>query len=176
MLATKSDLDDVSNHLIGRSVEVLDAFRLGRKPYLPNAASDPTTPSNTRPRPPLMKSANAWDRHLLLASRRKLKNFTKYKLFLREDLSPDERHRKRSSGSVGTVTNTHPPTVPSQATSSDTTNKSAIPGADRIRLFQFTLYLLWLSAILLVSASIIAVGGLLVNIVFLSDLKCMISV
>ena len=86
-----------------------------------------------------MKCANAWDRHLLLASRRKLNNFTKYKLFLREDLSPDERHCKCSSGSVGTVTNTHPPTVPPQATSSDTTHKSAIPGADSIQLFQFTL-------------------------------------
>ena len=70
LLATKSDLDDVSNHLIGRSVEVLDAFRLGRKPNLPNAD--------------------------------------------------------------GTVTNTHPPTVSFQATSSDTTHISAIPGADSV--------------------------------------------
>ena len=70
LLATKSDLDDVSNHLIGRSVEVLDAFHLGRKPNLPNAD--------------------------------------------------------------GTVTNTHPPTVSFQATSSDTTHISAIPGADSV--------------------------------------------
>ena len=81
LLATKSDLNDVSNHLIGRSVEVLDAFRLGRKPNLPNAASDPTTPPITRPRLLLIKCANAWDRRLLLASRRKLKNFTKYTVF-----------------------------------------------------------------------------------------------
>ena len=50
------------------------------------------------------------------------------KLFLHEDLSPDERSNK-CSGSDGTVTNTHPPTVSSQATSCDTTHISAIPGA-----------------------------------------------
>ena len=71
----------------------------------------------------------AWDRRLLLASRRKLKNFTKYKNFLCEDLSPDDCCSKRSSGSDGTVTNTHPPTVSSKATSSDITHISAIPGA-----------------------------------------------
>lgn len=128
LLATKSDLDDVSNHLIGRPVEVLDAFRLGRKPNLPNAAADPST----RPRPLLIKCASAWDRRLLLASRRKLKDFTKYKLFLREDLPPDERHSKRSPGHVGTVNNTHPLTVTSQVPSSDTTHTSEIPGADRV--------------------------------------------
>ena len=125
-MATKSDLDDVSNHLIGRPVEVLDAFRLGRKPNLPNAAAD----SSTRPRPLLIKCASAWDRQLLLASRRKLKDFTKYKLFLCEDLPPDERHSKRLSGHVGTVNNTHPLTVTSQDPSSDTTHTSEIPGAD----------------------------------------------
>ena len=128
LLATKSDLDDVSNHLIGRPVEVLDAFRLGRKPNLPNAAADPST----RPRPLLIKCASAWDRRLLLASRRKLKDFTKYKLFLREDLPPDERHSKRSPGHGGTVNNTHPLTVTSQVPSSDTTHTSEIPGADRV--------------------------------------------
>ena len=55
LLATKSDLDDVSNHLIGRAVEVLDAFCLGRKPNLPNAAANPST----RPRPLLIKCASA---------------------------------------------------------------------------------------------------------------------
>ena len=39
LLASKS----VSNHLICRSVEVLDAFHLGCKPNLPNAAADPST-------------------------------------------------------------------------------------------------------------------------------------
>ena len=76
LLATKSDLD-VSNHLIGRSVKVLDAFRLSHKANLPNAAADPPTSPNTRPWPLLIKCAIAWDRRLLLASCRKLKNFTK---------------------------------------------------------------------------------------------------
>ena len=93
-MATKSDLDE---SLIGRSVEVLDAFRLGRKPNLPTAAADPST----RPRPLLIKCASAWDRRLLLASCRKLKDFTKYKLFLQEDLPPDECHSKLSPGHVG---------------------------------------------------------------------------
>ena len=65
LLATKSDLDDVSDHLVGRSVEVLDALCLGCMPNLPNAAADPST----RPRPLLIKCANTWDRRLLLASR-----------------------------------------------------------------------------------------------------------
>lgn len=76
----------MEGHLIGRSVEVLDAFHVGHKPNLPNTASDLITPPNTRPRPLLIKCANAWDRRLLLASRRNLKNFTN-KLFLPEDLS-----------------------------------------------------------------------------------------
>ena len=127
-MATNSDLDDVSNLLIGRSVEVLDAFRLGRKPNLPNAAAD----QSTRPRPYLIKCANAWDRRLLLASCRKLNDFTKCKLFLREDLSPDERRSKFSPGHVGTVNNTHPLTLTFQAPPSDTTHPSANHGADSV--------------------------------------------
>ena len=127
LLATKSDLD-VSNHLIGRPVEVFDAFHLGHKPNLPNAAAD----LSIRPRPLLIKCASAWDRRLVLASCRKLKDFTKYKLFLCEDLPPDEHHSKRSPGHVGTVNNTHPLTVTSQVPSSDTTYSSEIPGADRV--------------------------------------------
>ena len=47
LLATKSDLDEVFKYLIGRSVEVLDGFRLGCKPSLSSAAVDPSTPPNT---------------------------------------------------------------------------------------------------------------------------------
>ena len=97
--------------------------RLGRKPDSPNAAADPST----RPRPFLIKCASAWDRRLLLAFRRKLKDSTKYKPFLHEDLPPNKRHSKRSSGHVGTVNNTHPLTLTSQDPSSDTTHTSAIP-------------------------------------------------
>ena len=113
LLATKSGLDE--------------AFRLGRKPNLPNAAADPSI----RPTPLLIKRANAWDRQLLLASRRKLKDFTKYKLFF-------VRIFLLMSVAVnvlrydGTLTNTHPPTVTSQDPSSDPTHPFEIPGADRV--------------------------------------------
>ena len=80
----------------------------------------------------MCKCASAWDRRLLLASRRKLKDLTKYKHFLCEDLPPDEHHSKHSPGHVGTVNNTHPLTVISQDPTSDTTHTSEIPGADRV--------------------------------------------
>ena len=51
-----------------------------------------------RPRPVLVKLESAWDRRLLLANRRKLKTYTKYKLFIREDLPLKDRlKRQRSS-------------------------------------------------------------------------------
>ena len=164
LLATKSDLDEVFKHLIGRSVEVLDAFRLGRKPSLSSAAVDPSTPPNTRPRPLLIKCANAWDRRLLLASRRKLKDFTKYKLFLHEDLPPDEHHTVSALLVLMALSITLilllfllrllpliPPTL------------LQFLVLIVFQFFRFTPVLLWLLPIRHVSALIIVVGGILVN-------------
>ena len=52
---TKSAIDDLSTFLIGKTINVVDAFRLGRKSEL----------NNTRPRPLLIKVDNVWDRRLL---------------------------------------------------------------------------------------------------------------
>lgn len=83
LMETKSAIDDPSMHLIGKSIKIVDAFRLGRKSELPSA----------RPRPLLIKLDNYWDRRLLLAACRKLKGYSESRLFLREDLSPDARSR-----------------------------------------------------------------------------------
>ena len=80
---TRAVFDEVSCHLIGKKVEIKDAYRIGRKK---ESSVEPT-----RPRPLLIKLANCWDRRLLLSSRRNLKSFEKYKLFIREDLPPEAR-------------------------------------------------------------------------------------
>ena len=85
LLDTKSAIDDLSTFLIGKTIKVVDAFRLGRRSEL----------NNTRPRPLLIKVDNFWDRRLLLSSCRKLKGYSVSKLFLREDLPPEARTSKR---------------------------------------------------------------------------------
>ena len=94
--ATKSVIDEVALHLIGRPVSIKDAFRIGRrKPNLDES-------SRPRPRPLLIKLNNYWDRRLLLAAHFTLKSFEKYKLYLREDLPPQARqssNRKSSNSS-----------------------------------------------------------------------------
>ena len=86
LLNTISEIDDISTHLVGRTIKVKDAFRLGRKPSVEVRDNVDGTKQGLRPRPLLIKCESVWERRLLLASRRNLKNFEKYKLFLREDL------------------------------------------------------------------------------------------
>ena len=94
LLETKSNIDNMSTHLIGRSVKVADAFRLGRRP-------DPALKSSARPRPVLIKLVNCWDKRLLLASCRKLKSYSvPYKLFIREDLPVEARQNRRSKDTL----------------------------------------------------------------------------
>ena len=92
--ATKSVIDEVTLHLIGRPLSIKDAFRIGR--WKPNLNE------SSRPRPLLIKLNNYWDRRLLLAARFTLKSFEKYKLYLREDLPTQARqssNRKSSNSS-----------------------------------------------------------------------------
>ena len=84
----KSAIDDMSTHLIGKSIRVTDAFRLGRRSEV-NPQS--------RPRPILIKLESCWDKRLLLASSRKLKGYSDHKLFIREDLPPEARGNRRST-------------------------------------------------------------------------------
>ena len=87
---TKSVIDEVTTHMIGRSVRIRDAFCIGCK--------KPNSDESSRPRPLLIKLDNCWDRRILLSSRRSLK-FEKYKLFIREDLPP-QAHKTRSNPSL----------------------------------------------------------------------------
>ena len=66
---TKSVIDEVTTHMIGRSVRIRDAFRIGRK--------KPNSDESSRPRPLLIKLDSCWDRRILLSSRRSLKFFEK---------------------------------------------------------------------------------------------------
>ena len=88
---TKSVIDEVTTHMIGRSVRIRDAFCIGRK--------KPNSDESSRPRPLLIKLDSCWDRRILLSSRRSLKFFEKYKLFIREDLPPQAR-KTRSNPSL----------------------------------------------------------------------------
>lgn len=88
LLSMKSAIDDMSTHLIGKSIRVTDAFRLGRRGEVN---------SQSRPRPVLIKLESCWDKRLLLASCRKLKGYSDHKLFIREDLPPEARANRRST-------------------------------------------------------------------------------
>ena len=127
--ATKSALDEISesNHLIGKTFVVQDTFHLGRKPTPPSSDSSTTSPVyNSCPHPLLIKCGNAWDRRLLLAARRELKSFDKFKLYLREDLPPDARSPKGNSacitGGAHTVDGILPPHTTDNASSSNSTS------------------------------------------------------
>ena len=85
---TKSVIDEVTIH-IGRSVRIRDAFRIGRK--------KPNSDESSRPRPLSIKLDNCWDRRILLSSRRSLKFFEKFKMFIREDLPPQARKTRARS-------------------------------------------------------------------------------
>ena len=63
LLSMKSAIDDMSTHLIGKSIRVTDAFHLGRRSEV-NPQS--------RPCPILIKLESCWDKRLLLASSRNL--------------------------------------------------------------------------------------------------------
>ena len=94
LLNTKTAIEDMTTHLIGRCVKVADAFRLGRRP-------EHSTQLDARPQPILIRLENCWDKRLLLSSCRKLKGYSSHKLFIREDLPPEARRRKPiSSGTI----------------------------------------------------------------------------
>ena len=90
--------DDTLQFVAGETVPWNDAFRLGRKKVPENLIDPP------RPRPVLIKLCNEWDRRILLASRRKLKDYRIKKVFLREDLPLEARkeraHRYHKYGST----------------------------------------------------------------------------
>ena len=76
----KSLIDEVFRFVVGKDVEVNDAFRMGA--YRDGKA-----------RPVLVKLACAWDRRLILASCKKLKDF-RMRAFIRPDEPPEVRYKK----------------------------------------------------------------------------------
>ena len=82
---TRNDVESILEFLCGRPVAFSDAFRLGRIN---------TDVSDRLPRPLLVKLSSTWDRRLILAAKRNLKNFSIKRLFVREDLSPEMRQQR----------------------------------------------------------------------------------
>lgn len=88
---TQTIVADILAHLAGRSIAIKDFFRLGRR-------QSPGSDSTPRPRPLLVKLNSVWERRLVLAGRRSLKSFRITRLFIREDLTPEQRtHLSRRS-------------------------------------------------------------------------------
>ena len=102
---TKSFIDEVACHLIGRTVSIKDAYRIGRRKQSHDGIQSPD--ESSCPRPLLIKLMNCWDRRLLLASWFSLKNFEKAKLFLREDLTPHARQSSNRKASTDSLRDSH---------------------------------------------------------------------
>ena len=89
LFESKKVVDEMLEFLSGKPIQIKDMFRLGK--YVPS------TSSTSRPRPILIKLCTAWDRMLILLHKTNLRNFHTKRLFLREDVSPGHRLRRRKS-------------------------------------------------------------------------------
>ena len=67
-------------------MKVEDVFRLGKY-----------SSSSCGPHPVLIKLSSAWDRRIILLHKRNLKGFRIPRLFLREDVHPEHKLRKRGA-------------------------------------------------------------------------------
>ena len=88
IVETKQSVDEILAFIAGKPVSIKDMFRLGSRPSSSSAST------HARPRPVLLKLSTAWDRRVVLFSKRKLKDFRIQHLFLREDLPPDHKVRQ----------------------------------------------------------------------------------
>jgi len=77
----RKTVDDALEHVLDHAADVVDMFRPGRY-------------DAGKVRPVLVKLRTAWDRRLLLANSRKLKDFQPHKLFLSADEPLDVRRKK----------------------------------------------------------------------------------
>ena len=87
----KNEIDKILSFLVGSHVHLSDLYRLGRM-------KSGTTPLS-RPRPVLLTFTSLMDRRLVLSRVRKLKEYDTTGLYLRPDLSIDERAKRRSGNS-----------------------------------------------------------------------------
>ena len=95
----KNEIDKILSFLVGSHVPLSDLYRLGRK-------KSGTTPLS-RPRPVLLTFTSLMDRRLVLSRVRKLKEYDTTGLYLRPDLSIDERAKRRSG--IPSSSNPQPP-------------------------------------------------------------------
>jgi hypothetical protein len=79
----RGKIDEVLKHVVGRPVDIVDIFRVGR--YRNDL---------TRPRPVIVKLRSVWDHRLILSSRHKLKNFQPGNIFINPDEALDVRRKK----------------------------------------------------------------------------------
>ena len=88
---TMASVQKVLHFVTGSGISVKDLVRIGKykKPEV-NAEQAPS-----RPRPLLLKLASAWDRRLVLSNKYKLKQYDVQGIFIREDLTPEERQQRR---------------------------------------------------------------------------------
>ena len=91
LVDTKAAVDDMLSFLTSRPVKIKDLYRIGR--FVKVSESDSM---RQRPRPVLIKLASAWDRKVVLISKRKLKDYSVSRLFIREDLPPIVRSQRKS--------------------------------------------------------------------------------
>ena len=78
LISTRELVDEISTFLTGSLVGVKDMLRIGKR-------------IDGRCRPTLVKLGTVWDKRLLLASKTKLKSFRQRGIFVRQDMSKDER-------------------------------------------------------------------------------------
>lgn len=101
LLETRSIVDEICYFVSGKEIVVKDLFRLGKK------VSRTDNNVQVRPRPILVKFSTVWDKRLILISKKKLKEFRLQNVFVRPDLSPEERAviRNRKTTKVSSVPN-----------------------------------------------------------------------
>lgn len=84
-LETKSDVDKLFHHLVGRDVQVKDAIRLGRR-----GARKENSLVSARPQPLLLKLMCPWDCRIVLASKHKLRGYAGGHVYIHPDRSLEE--------------------------------------------------------------------------------------
>ena len=95
----KRKVDELLNFLTGRPVPVKDLYRLDHRKNTSNSS----TPTSSRPRPVLLKLMSSWDRRLVLSAVRDFKGYSVKGIFVREDLSPEERLKRRGRNASRTA-------------------------------------------------------------------------
>ena len=86
MTDTMESVKNMLQFVVGRPTPVKDLFRIGRYKKPEDELS-----LSSRPRPIILKLASPWDRCLVLSNRFSLKNYDVSGVYIREDLSPNER-------------------------------------------------------------------------------------